>query len=211
MNHMNSIKRMAVVLGLMGVPFAMLPACAGTMQDSKGAMMEKGETMAKDRSMTKTDKGMMGQKDGSMMKQKTGMMEGKMEAIRTGMLAGAGSHHAAGTASVTKDQSGHKTLKLTDIRVDRVPDGRVYLAQNGDYRTGIELGKADAIFRDSRFSDSRHGESGGVRQRGDLVQAVQRGNRSRFPGESNDGRGRCDDGQERDDDGSDEISGWRAS
>ncbi|MDN5942640.1 MAG: DM13 domain-containing protein [Nitrospira sp.] len=104
-------------------------------------MMKKDEAMTKDHSMTKTDKGMMGQKDGSMMAQKTGMMEGKMAPIRTGMLAGAGSHHAAGTASLTKDQSGHKTLNLTDIRVDQVPDGRVYLAKNGDYRTGIELGK----------------------------------------------------------------------
>jgi hypothetical protein len=132
---------MVVVLGLMGVPFVSLSACTGAMQDSKGAMMKKDEAMTKDGSMTKTDKGMMGKKDGSMMAQKTGMMEGKMEAIRTGMLAGAGSHHAAGTASVTKDQSGHKTLNLTDIRVDQVPDGRVYLAKNGDYRTGIELGK----------------------------------------------------------------------
>lgn len=141
MNNMNSIKRMGFALGLMGLLIVPLSACAGTMQDSKGAMMEKGETMAKDGSMTKTDKGMMGQKDGSMMEQKTGMMEGKMAAIRTGMLAGAGSHHAAGTASVTKDQSGHRTLTLTEVRVDTVPDGRVYLAKNGDYRTGIELGK----------------------------------------------------------------------
>lgn len=141
MNHMNSIKRMVVMLGVMGAPFAMLPACAGTMQDSKGAMMEKGETAVKDRPMTKTDKGMMGQKDDSMMEQKTGMMEGKTAPIRTGRLAGTGSHHAAGTASVTKDQNGHKTLSLTDIRVDQVPDGRLYLAKNGDHRTGIELGK----------------------------------------------------------------------
>ena len=140
MNNMNSIKRMVFALGLMGLPIVSLPACAGMMQDSKGAMMEKGETMAKDGSMTKTDKGMKGQKDGLMMEQKTGMMEGKM-AIRTGMLAGAGSHQAAGMASVTKDQSGHKTLNLREIRVDQVPDGRVYLAKNGDYRTGIELGK----------------------------------------------------------------------
>ena len=141
MNNMNSIKRMVFVLGLMGLPFVSLSACAGMMKDSKGATMEKGETMAKDGSMTKTDKGMMGQKDGSMMEQKTGMMEGKMAAIRTGMLAGTGSHHAAGTVSVTKDQSGHKTLNLTEIRVDQVPDGRVYLAKHGDYRTGIELGQ----------------------------------------------------------------------
>ncbi len=141
MNNMNSIKRMVFTLGLMGLLIVPLSACAGMKKDSKEVMMEKGETMAKDGSMTKTDKGMMGQKDGSMMEQKTGMMEGKMGAIRTGMLAGAGSHHAAGTASVTKDQSGHKTLNLTEIRVDQVPDGRVYLAKNGDYRTGIELGK----------------------------------------------------------------------
>ena len=141
MNNMNSIKRMGFALGLLGLPIVSLSACAGTMQDSRGAMIEKGETMAKDGSMTKTDKGMMGQKDGSMMEQKTGMMKGKMAAVRTGMLTGAGSHHAVGTASVTKDQSGHKTLNLTEIRVDQVPDGRVYLAKTGDYRTGIELGK----------------------------------------------------------------------
>lgn len=140
MNKMSSIKRMVFAVGLMGLLILPLSACAGMMQDSKGTMMEKGETMAKDGSMTKTDKGMMGQKDGSMMEQKTGMMEGKM-AIRTGMLVGAGSHQAAGTASVTKDQSGHKTLNLREIRVDQVPDGRVYLAKNGDYRTGLELGK----------------------------------------------------------------------
>lgn len=141
MNKMSSIKRRVFALGLMGLPIVSLSACAGMMQDSKGAMMEKGETMAKDGSMTKTDKGMMGQKNGSMMERKTGMMEGKMAAIRTGMLTGAGSHHAAGTASVTKDQSGHRILTLREIRVDQVPDGRVYLAKNGDYRTGIELGK----------------------------------------------------------------------
>ena len=140
MNKMNSIKRMIFAVGLMGLPIMSLPACAGTMQDSKGAMMEKGETMAKDGFMTKTDKGMLGQKDGSMMEQKRGMMEGKM-AIHTGMLTGAGNHQAVGMASVTKDQSGHKTLNLRDIRVDQVPDGRVYLAKNGNYRTGIELGK----------------------------------------------------------------------
>jgi hypothetical protein len=133
---MISITRMVFAVGLMGLPIVSLSACAGTMQDSKGAMMEKGETMAPNGSMTKTDKGLMGQKDGSMMAQKTGMM-----AIRTGMLEGVGSHQAAGTASVTKDQTGRKTLNLTEIRVDQVPDGRVYLAKHGDYRTGIELGK----------------------------------------------------------------------
>ena len=65
MNKMSSIKRRVFALGLMGLPIVSLSACAGMMQDSKGAMMEKGETMAKDGFMTKTDKAMMGQKDGS--------------------------------------------------------------------------------------------------------------------------------------------------
>jgi hypothetical protein len=117
-----------------------IPACAGTMQGSKEAMMEKGGTMAQDGAMAKTDKGMM-MSDKEMMGPKTAMMEGKMAATRTAMLVGTGSHHAAGTASVTKDHGGQATLILAEIRVDKVPDGRVYLAQNSDYRTGIELGK----------------------------------------------------------------------
>ena len=32
-------------------------------------------------------------------------------------------------------------LVLRDITVDRVPDGRVYLAHNADYENGVELGR----------------------------------------------------------------------
>lgn len=42
---------------------------------------------------------------------------------------------------ITTDQKGLATLRLKDITVDKVPDGRVYLARNGDYRNGVELGK----------------------------------------------------------------------
>ena len=48
MNNMNSIKKMVFALGLMGLFIVPLSACAGMMKDSKGTMMEKGETMAKD-------------------------------------------------------------------------------------------------------------------------------------------------------------------
>ena len=65
------------------------------------------------------------------------MMEGGM----WGKLAGAGDHHAAGTAAVTKDKAGKPVLQLTDLAVDKVPDGRVYLAKDGDYTKGVELGK----------------------------------------------------------------------
>ena len=84
--------------------------------------------------MMEKEKGMMG-KEGSMMEGK--MAEGKM----MGMLTGAGSHRATGTLKITKDKNGRSVLTMTDITVDRVPDGRVYLAKDGDYTKGVELGK----------------------------------------------------------------------
>ena len=75
---------------------------------------------------------------GSEMKEEKGMMmEGKM----TAMLTGAGDHHATGTVAITKDKNGKPTLTLSDLKVDKVPDGRVYLAKDGDYTKGVELGK----------------------------------------------------------------------
>ena len=58
-----------------------------------------------------------------------------------GMLTGAGSHRATDTLKITKDKYGRSVLTMTDITVDRVPDGRVYLAKDGDYTKGVELGK----------------------------------------------------------------------
>ena len=72
---------------------------------------------------------------GDMMEK--GMMEGKM----TAMLAGAGDHHAAGMVAIAKDKNGAPILRMTDIKVDKVPDGRVYLTKGGDYTKGVELGK----------------------------------------------------------------------
>ena len=65
----------------------------------------------------------------------------KMETMPIGMLAGIKGHNAAGKVTITKDMKGNPILTMTDIEVDKVPDGRVYLAKDGDYTKGVELGK----------------------------------------------------------------------
>lgn len=74
------------------------------------------------------------------------MMPGK-----TGMLSGFVGHNASGKASISKDGMGKVVLELTGIKVDKVPDGRVYLAKGGDYKKGIELGKLEQFTGDVRF------------------------------------------------------------
>ena len=64
-----------------------------------------------------------------------------MKAKATGMLAGIGNHNAAGKVIITQGKNGKPILVMKDIKVDKVPDGRVYLAKNGDYTKGVELGK----------------------------------------------------------------------
>ena len=66
---------------------------------------------------------------------------GMMEAKATGMLAGIGSHQATGKVAITQDKAGNPILTLTDMAVDKVPDGRVYLANGGDPANGVEIGK----------------------------------------------------------------------
>jgi hypothetical protein len=82
---------------------------------------------------------------GDMMEkemQKGDMMEGKMmEGEMSAMLMGTKDHNASGKVALTQDRSGKTILMLTDIKVDKVPDGRVYLAKDGDYTKGVELGK----------------------------------------------------------------------
>lgn len=74
------------------------------------------------------------------------MMSGK-----TGMLSGFPGHNASGKASITKDGMGKAALELTGIKVDKVPDGRVYLAKGGDHTKGIELGKLTQFTGNVRF------------------------------------------------------------
>ncbi|NNG47669.1 MAG: DM13 domain-containing protein [Deltaproteobacteria bacterium] len=65
---------------------------------------------------------------------------GMMEKERTGMLSGFKGHNAAGKVTIEKHEGGNLVLTMTDIKVDKVPDGRVYLAKDGDYKKGIEIG-----------------------------------------------------------------------
>ena len=61
---------------------------------------------------------------------------GEMHSHKTGSFVGAGGHDASGSV----DLKGH-SLTLSNIEVDRVPDGRIYLTNDADYDSGIELGK----------------------------------------------------------------------
>lgn len=74
-----------------------------------------------------------------------------MASGKTGMLSGFPGHNASGKASISKDGMGKAILELTGIKVDKVPDGRVYLAKGGDYKKGIELGKLEQFTGDVRF------------------------------------------------------------
>jgi hypothetical protein len=94
-------------------------AYAGT-----GDMMAKEETTTKDDSMAK---------DG-MTDKKMGMKK-----IHT-MLVGSDGHHAAGKVSFGMGMDNVHMLTLSDIKVDKVPDGYVYLAKDGDWMHGVQVG-----------------------------------------------------------------------
>lgn len=96
-----------------GVAFHL--GCSGITDGNKAAMMEKG---------------------GAMMK-----AEKAVAGTRFGHLTGADGHNATGMVLLTTDHHGNQILRLADITVDRVPDGRVYLARNADFTKGVELGK----------------------------------------------------------------------
>jgi len=113
----------------------MMLAAALAAPASADRMMSGDKTMSKEKMMS----------DDKMMS-KDKMMPG-----RTGMLSGYPKHNASGKVSITKDGMGKATLELTGIRVDKVPDGRVYLAKGGDHTKGIELGKLTQFTGDVRF------------------------------------------------------------
>ena len=66
---------------------------------------------------------------------------GEGSEVRTGSLMGIEGHDAEGNVSVGKDPRGRTWLTMTNINVDRVPDGRVYLANGLNFVDGVELGK----------------------------------------------------------------------
>ena len=107
-----------VALGLIFLGWA--TACAGTED-----MMAKEDTMTKDDSMAKKD----------MMDKKMGMEK----EIHT-MLVGSDGHHAAGKVSFGMGMDKAHRLTLSDIKVDKVPDGYVYLAKDGNWMQGVQVG-----------------------------------------------------------------------
>ena len=66
---------------------------------------------------------------------------------RSGMFVGAGDHNAEGSVEL----KGH-SLTLSNIVVDKVPDGRVYLTKDAVYDSGIELGKLEKFSGTVNFS-----------------------------------------------------------
>ncbi len=113
-----------VVLSL--VVLGWVTAYAGTDK-----MMDKEDTMAKDNKMG-MEKSMS--KDGMMDKNKG--MEKRINA----MLMGSDGHHAAGKVSFDMGMNNAHVLTLSDIKVDKVPDGYVYLAKDGDWKHGVQVG-----------------------------------------------------------------------
>jgi hypothetical protein len=73
------------------------------------------------------------------------MMDKKMDAdmqtsMTPNMLMGSDGHHAAGMVAFGMGMQDQHVLTLKDIKVDKVPDGYVYLTKKGDWMHGLELG-----------------------------------------------------------------------
>jgi len=77
--------------------------------------------------------------------------EMKMAQI-TGTLTGAGNHTSKGTVSIIEGKDGKAYLRISNATIDRVPDGRIYLAKNADHTKGIELGKLHQFSGDLQFA-----------------------------------------------------------
>jgi hypothetical protein len=79
--------------------------------------------------------------EGEMMKKEPMMDDNAMmDKKADGMLMGSKGHMAAGKAEITEGMGGKTVLKLTDIKVDKVPDGYVYLTRGGNHMNGVALG-----------------------------------------------------------------------
>jgi len=71
------------------------------------------------------------------------MMDKSMDAPMDGMLAGSEGHHAAGQVTIDMGMGSKSVLTLRDIKIDKVPDGYVYLTKAADHMHGVELGRLD--------------------------------------------------------------------
>ena len=111
--------------------------------------MAKGDMMGMEKGMASHEKGMMGKEDAMA---KSGMMDTKkemmshekstmgMDKMMPVMLMGSGGHHAAGKVEFSMGMNAAHKLTLRDITVDKVPDGYVYLAKDGNWRHGVKVG-----------------------------------------------------------------------
>lgn len=109
---MRNMKRMRR-WSMVGLGLVLVTACAGSG----------------DRMMTESKMGTMDTQTAAMMKP-----------VLEGMLSGSQGHHAAGKVALVAGMDGGGRLNLSDLQVDRVPDGYVYLAKGGDRMQGINLG-----------------------------------------------------------------------
>jgi hypothetical protein len=66
-------------------------------------------------------------------------MQSTMDDKMNDMLMGSDGHHASGKVAFGMDMNKH-VLTLSDIKVDKVPDGYVYLTKKADRMQGVELG-----------------------------------------------------------------------
>lgn len=126
-----------VILSLALVGLVAACSTSGSMMDDK---MDSGMNGAKDSKMMdkKMDSGMNGAKDSKMMdKQMNSGMDSKIH----GMFTGSDGHHATGKVTISEDTMGKYVLTLSDLDVDKVPDGYVYLTRDGDRMHGVVLGK----------------------------------------------------------------------
>jgi hypothetical protein len=67
-------------------------------------------------------------------------MDSHMGSQMDSMLYGSEGHHASGKVSFGMGMNNKHVLILSDIKVDKVPDGYVYLTKNADRMHGVELG-----------------------------------------------------------------------
>jgi len=97
-----------------------------------------------DDKMDDKSKGMMDDKmdnkGGAMTDDKAMMDKSKMPA-REAMLEGSDGHHAAGKVTIGMGMNNQQILTLSEIKVDKVPDGYVYLARDADRMHSVTLGK----------------------------------------------------------------------
>jgi hypothetical protein len=79
--------------------------------------------------------------DKKMSSDMSGQIGSKMGSKMDSMLYGSEGHHASGRVSFAMGTNNKEVLTLSDIKVDKVPDGYVYLTKNANRMHGVELGK----------------------------------------------------------------------